>query len=178
MKTSSCRIWQLVVLILVSVIHKEALAAKHAVGGSQGWDESTNFDSWSSSETFKVGDELEFKYTPLHSVVELPNESAFKSCDIGSPLKSLSGGSNTVKLDKPGTRYFACGTSGHCEQGMKVKITTVAADGSSASSASSPATTTTTPSSSQSTSVASHQHQLLSFLSLITTLLVSLVFFI
>lgn len=47
-----------VVLILVAVLHRQALAAKHTVGGSQGWDESTDFDSWASSQTFKVGDEL------------------------------------------------------------------------------------------------------------------------
>ncbi|KAL0344122.1 UNVERIFIED_CONTAM: Uclacyanin 1 [Sesamum angustifolium] len=128
----STRFVPLLVLILTATLSREALAAKHAVGGSQGWDESVDFDSWASAQTFKVGDELEFKYTAgLHSVVELAGESAYKSCDIGSALNSLNGGSNTVKLSKPGPRYFACGTPGHCEQGMKVKITTAAADGSS-----------------------------------------------
>ncbi|KAI3457847.1 hypothetical protein Pfo_014510 [Paulownia fortunei] len=172
----SGRYLPLVVLILVAVLHREALATKHVVGGSQGWDESTDFDSWASAQTFKVGDELEFKYTPgLHSVVELASESAFKTCDIGTSLDSLNGGSNTIKLSKPGTRYFACGTSGHCEQGMKVKITTVAADASST-------TTTTTPPSSpgapHSTSASSHQLQFLSFFALIASLVVSLVLFI
>ena len=92
-----------------------------------------------------------FKYTSgLHSVVELGSESAYKSCDISSSVDSLNGGNNVVKLNKAGTRYFACGTLGHCGQGMKVKITTVAADGSdsstpSSSSSSSPTSTSTAP---------------------------------
>ncbi|KAL0351130.1 UNVERIFIED_CONTAM: Uclacyanin 1 [Sesamum radiatum] len=166
----STRFVPLLVLILAATLSREALAAKHAVGGSQGWDESVDFDSWASAQTFKVGDELEFKYTAgLHSVVELAGESAYKSCDIGSALNSLNGGSNTVKLSKPGPRYFACGTPGHCEQGMKVKITTAAADGSSS---------TTTPPSSKgaapSTSAASAHLQ---FLGLVASLLVSLALF-
>ncbi|CAI9777266.1 unnamed protein product [Fraxinus pennsylvanica] len=128
------------------LIKKEALGKQHVVGGSQGWDESTDFNSWVSSQTFKVGDELVFKYTPgLHSVVELGSESSYKSCDISSALNSLNGGSNTVKLNKPGPRYFACGTPGHCGQGMKLKITTVAGDGT-ASTPSSPSSTTSSTS--------------------------------
>ncbi|KAK4477322.1 hypothetical protein RD792_016539 [Penstemon davidsonii] len=173
-----CRFFHLVVLILLVSIHKEALATKHVVGGSNGWDESTDFDTWSSSQTFKVGDQIEFKYTSgLHSVVELASESAYKSCNIGSPLDSLNGGSNTVKLDKAGTRYFACGTSGHCEQGMKVKITTVGADASSSSttSPSSPAdaSSATTATASESSS----KVQFLSFFTLIGSLVLALVQF-
>lgn len=85
-----------------------------------------------------------FKYTPgLHSVVELAGESAYKSCDTGTALDSKNGGNDVIKLTKAGTRYFACGTAGHCGQGMKVKITTVAAT----------ETTTDTPPSSSTTTV-------------------------
>ncbi|KAK7380844.1 hypothetical protein VNO78_33363 [Psophocarpus tetragonolobus] len=111
--------------LVATLIAKEAFAAQHVVGGSQGWDQSTNFKSWTSGQTFKVGDKLVFKYSPLHSVVELGSESDYKNCDISTPLQSLSTGNDVVKLDKPGTRYFTCGTLGHCSQGMKVKITTM-----------------------------------------------------
>ncbi|EEF50923.1 mavicyanin [Ricinus communis] len=112
-------------LFFVALFVKEGMAAQHVVGGSQGWDESADFSSWTSSKKFKVGDQLAFKYTSgLHSVVELASESAYKNCDLGSPLDSLSTGNDVVKLSKEGTRYFACGTLGHCDQGMKVKITT------------------------------------------------------
>ncbi|XAR51991.1 hypothetical protein NMG60_11006813 [Bertholletia excelsa] len=141
----------LLALIIGSLIAaKKVLAAQHVVGGSQGWEESGDYSSWASGQTFKVGDQLVFKYTPgLHSVVELSDESAYKSCDVSSAANTLSTGNDVVKLSNPGTRYFACGTSGHCGAGMKVKITTVAADSSStpASSSSAPSSTFAAPSS-------------------------------
>lgn len=69
-----------------------------------------------------------FKYSGLHSVVELGSEAAYKSCDLGTPVNSLSSGNDVVKLSKTGTRYFACGTPGHCQSGMKVKVNVVSAD--------------------------------------------------
>ncbi|XP_054805531.1 mavicyanin isoform X1 [Prosopis cineraria] len=133
--------------LIASLFAKEALAAQYEVGGSQGWDESTDFNTWSSGQTFKVGDQLVFKYSSgLHSVVEFGSESDFKNCDISNPVNSMSSGNDVVKLNKAGTRYFACGTAGHCAQGMRVKITTVAGNApstpsSSSSSSSSPAST-------------------------------------
>ncbi|KAL6325060.1 hypothetical protein AAG906_022268 [Vitis piasezkii] len=119
-------------LVVVGLLTNKALATQHVVGGSQGWDESSDYSKWASGQTFEVGDQLVFKYTPgLHSVVELPNESAYKNCDVGSALNSMNSGNNVVKLSKAGTRYFACGTIGHCDQGMKLKVTTVSADASS-----------------------------------------------
>ncbi|XP_059294307.1 mavicyanin [Lycium ferocissimum] len=138
----------LFIFVIVAVmIQKTAMAAQHVVGGSQGWDESTDFKSWSSGQTFKVGDTLAFRYNPgLHSVVELEGESSYKSCDISSSVNSMSAGNDVVKLNKPGTRYFACGTAGHCNQGMKLKITTVTGSAPSNQAASS------TPSSSSAAS--------------------------
>nr|AFK46705.1 unknown [Lotus japonicus] len=131
--------------LVVSLITKEALAEQHVVGGSQGWDQSTDFNSWVSGKTFNVGDQLVFKYSSgLHSVVELGSESDYKNCDIGSAVNTMSSGNDAVKLSKPGTRYFACGTSGHCSQGMKVKITTGKGNAPSSSS-----TTTSAASTSQ-----------------------------
>lgn len=46
------------VLVILCLSHKESSATKHVVGGSQGWDESTDFSTWSSGQTFKVGDQL------------------------------------------------------------------------------------------------------------------------
>ncbi|EXC31334.1 Blue copper protein [Morus notabilis] len=139
------------VLVLVVWMTKQAQSAQHVVGGSQGWDASTDFNSWVSDKTFKVGDHLVFKYSALHSVAELANENAYKNCEISSALDSKSSGNDVVKLNKPGTRYFACGTSGHCQGGMKVKITTVS--GSAPSTPASPSSSSSSsPSSSPTTS--------------------------
>ncbi|QCD96666.1 mavicyanin [Vigna unguiculata] len=124
--------------LIIVLITNEGMAEQHAVGGSQGWDASTDFKSWVSGQTFNVGDQLVFKYSSgLHSVVELGSESEYKNCDVGNAVNSMSSGNDVVKLNKPGTRYFACGTLGHCGQGMKVKITTVSGTSSSSSSSSS-----------------------------------------
>ncbi|KAK2661491.1 hypothetical protein Ddye_000065 [Dipteronia dyeriana] len=121
------------------ILVEQCWAAQHVVGGAQGWDESTDFSSWASAQTFKVGDQLVFKYSSgLHSVVELGSESAYKSCDLGTALDSMNTGKDVVKLDKSGTRYFACGTLGHCDQGMKLKITTVSSSGTTSSTTSTP----------------------------------------
>ncbi|KDO55610.1 hypothetical protein CISIN_1g030729mg [Citrus sinensis] len=144
------------VLIISALTAKEASAAQHTVGGSQGWVESADLNSWASGQTFKVGDQIVFKYTPgLHSVVELPSESAYKSCDLGTAKDSMNSGNDVVKLVKPGTRYFACGTSGHCEQGMKVKITTFSGTAPSTPASSSSPASTSGASSSAFTSFAS-----------------------
>ncbi|XP_038997918.1 blue copper protein 1a-like [Hibiscus syriacus] len=116
-----------VLFFLLPLIAKRASATQHVVGGSQGWDESVDLNTWASGQTFKVGDQLVFKYSSgLHSVVELGSGTAYKNCDLGTSLDTKNTGNDVVKLNKVGTRYFACGTLGHCEQGMKMKITTVA----------------------------------------------------
>ncbi|XWS44020.1 hypothetical protein CRYUN_Cryun15aG0009400 [Craigia yunnanensis] len=128
------------ILFLLALIAKQDSVAQHVVGGSQGWDESVDLNSWASGQTFKVGDQLVFKYSSgLHSVVELGSETAYKNCDLGTALDSKNTGNDVVKLNKVGTRYFACGTLGHCDQGMKMKITTV-----SGNAPSTPASASTT----------------------------------
>ncbi|KAH0984573.1 hypothetical protein GBA52_011750 [Prunus armeniaca] len=132
-----CRNTILLVLVFVGLITKKGFAAQLTVGGSQ-----------------------VFKYSSgLHSVVELPNESAYKSCDLGGALDSKNTGSDVVKLTKAGTRYFACGTLGHCGQGMKVKITTV--DGNAPSS---PASASSSSPSSDASPASTSLHSITSFL--------------
>lgn len=46
------------VLLLGALFCKEVSAAQHVVGGSQGWVESADLNSWASGETFKVGDQV------------------------------------------------------------------------------------------------------------------------
>lgn len=49
----------LVILVFSGLLAvKTTLAAQHVIGGSQGWEQSVDFDSWSSDKSFKVGDQL------------------------------------------------------------------------------------------------------------------------
>ncbi|KMT17055.1 hypothetical protein BVRB_2g041160 [Beta vulgaris subsp. vulgaris] len=148
---------RLLALVLMVCITTQAYATQHVVGGSDGWDESTDYNSWAKGQTFKVGDTLVFKYTPgLHNVAELGSESEYKSCDTSNAANSMSTGNDVVKLDKAGSRYFACGTAGHCSAGMKLKVDVVAGDKQSSGSSSS---STSSPSSSSSTSDVSSTYQ-------------------
>ncbi|OVA17525.1 Plastocyanin-like [Macleaya cordata] len=144
-----------VMMIYIALATTEALAAKHVVT----WDLSSDLSSWAKGRTFKVGDQLVFKYTSgLHSLVELSGEKEYKNCDIGNALDSMNGGNDAIKLTKPGTRYFACGTLGHCDQGMKLQIKTVAANEAGSSDddqESSPSSSTSTSSPTSTTSTTS-----------------------
>ena len=46
------------VLVFVALITKQVESAQYDVGGSQGWEATTNFVTWVSDKTFKVGDQL------------------------------------------------------------------------------------------------------------------------
>ncbi|KAJ6965509.1 hypothetical protein NC652_003400 [Populus alba x Populus x berolinensis] len=138
------------VLVLVALITKEAMAAQHAVGGAKVGEEfnrlqlmgfRSKIQGWRSTRYFSSTRQ---GYTAwLSLAARVPN----KSCDLGTALNSMNTGNDVVKLNKPGTRYFACGTLGHCGHGMKVKITvesgtapsTPESSSSSSSSSSSPA---------------------------------------
>ncbi|CAA0816083.1 Protein of unknown function (DUF604 [Striga hermonthica] len=105
-----------------------AMAANYTVGGPNGgWDQSTDLATWASSITFLEGDNLLFEFTTNHDVTEV-SRSDFDSCNPNNPLQPPStGGSATVALSSAGSRYFICGTPGHCLSGMKLQVDTHAA---------------------------------------------------
>ncbi|KAI3981707.1 hypothetical protein MKX01_020650 [Papaver californicum] len=143
------KVCSVMVLYALALGTAGTLAAKHVVT----WDLSSDMNSWAKGKTFKVGDQLVFKYSSgLHSVVELPSKKEYKNCDTGNALDSKSSGSDEFMLSKAGTRYFACGTMGHCDQGMKVQIKTVAGTDSSSSSDDDQDSSSSTPSSTSSPS--------------------------
>ncbi|GER53249.1 early nodulin 20 [Striga asiatica] len=105
-----------------------AMAANYTVGGPNGgWDQSTDLATWASSITFLEGDNLLFEFTTNHDVTEV-SRTDFDSCNPNSPLRPpFTGGSATVALSSAGSRYFICGTPGHCLGGMKLQVDTHAA---------------------------------------------------
>ncbi|XP_058106896.1 uclacyanin 1 [Magnolia sinica] len=128
-------------LAVLLVMAQLAMGANHTVGGPQGsWDLSTNFQQWASSNSFSVGDNLIFQYAPVHSVLEV-TKADYDSCQFGNPLESHTDGNTVIPLTSPGKRYFICGTEGHCSQGMKVEIDTVAESAPSVSLGSTPPNT-------------------------------------
>ncbi|KAK9284888.1 hypothetical protein L1049_024069 [Liquidambar formosana] len=114
-------------LAVSAMLIELAMAANYTVGGSNaGWDTSTDLKTWASSQSFLVGDNLIFQYSPNHDVVEV-GKSDYDSCQASNPVQSYSSSPTTIPLSSPGKRYFICGTIGHCSQGMKVEVNTLAA---------------------------------------------------
>ncbi|KAF5454668.1 hypothetical protein F2P56_024315 [Juglans regia] len=134
----------LISLTISAILIKLAMAANYTVGGQTGgWDTTTNLQSWASSQSFLVGDNLIFQYAPNHDLVEV-SKTDYDSCQASNPIQSYSGGTTTIPLSSPGKKYFICGTLGHCSQGMKVEIDTLAGS----ASANPPASDTPAPESS------------------------------
>ncbi|XP_015881058.3 uclacyanin 1 [Ziziphus jujuba] len=113
--------------IIVAMLMEFAMAANYTVGAPNGgWDTSTQLQVWASSQSFLVGDNLIFQYDSTnHDVVEV-RKSDYDSCQPNNPIQTYNDGTTSITLSSPGKRYFICGTLGHCGQGMKLEIDTLA----------------------------------------------------
>ncbi|XP_074274199.1 early nodulin-like protein 15 [Silene latifolia] len=114
----------MVAVLMAAVLFSSVSARNITVGGATGWDLSTNFTDWSSSTLVFVDDSLEFIYTRAHDVIEV-TEANFATCDITSPIAAyydINGKTTVINLPKPGPRYFVCGRSNHCTQGLKLYV--------------------------------------------------------
>ncbi|KAL2319876.1 hypothetical protein Fmac_028845 [Flemingia macrophylla] len=122
-------------------------ATEFQVGDTSGWSLGTNYATWVSGKTFRVGDDLVFKYDSTHGVDEV-DETSYSSCSSSNPIKSYTDGNTKISLSSTGKKYFLCPTAGHCTGGMKLEINVVAAASGTPSTPSTPPTTTpsTTPS--------------------------------
>ncbi|CAL9120304.1 unnamed protein product [Musa textilis] len=111
-----------VAIATVAVICTLAMGANYDVGGPAGsWDLATNYTQWVSGKAFRVGDTLTFKYASSHDVLEV-SSAAYSSCTTSNPISTSTGGNTVVTLNSTGSRYFICGTPGHCAGGMKLQI--------------------------------------------------------
>ncbi|XP_004287916.1 PREDICTED: blue copper protein [Fragaria vesca subsp. vesca] len=125
--------------VMMNVLVELAAAATYTVGGPNGgWDASTDLQTWASSQTFLVGDNLNFQYSPSHNVLEV-SKADYDSCQGSNSIQAYSGGSTTIPLSSAGKRYFICGTIGHCSQGMKLEVGTSPATTSAPPPTASPA---------------------------------------
>ncbi|KAK0591156.1 hypothetical protein LWI29_036287 [Acer saccharum] len=130
-----------------------AMAATYTVGGPNGgWDTNTDLQTWATSQSFSVGDNLNFQYTTNHDVLEV-SKADYDACTSSNAVQSYNGGNTVITLSSPGKRYFICGTAGHCSQGMKLEVDTLATSSppSATPSAPAPATPSTPPPSSPKT---------------------------
>ncbi|XP_010506414.1 PREDICTED: uclacyanin-2-like [Camelina sativa] len=132
-----------IALLLVMAIVPAAVAVTHTVGDASQWTSGVDYKAWATGKTFRVGDTLKFTYGLSHSVNEV-NKAGYDSCG-GTPIDTHSGGDTEIDLETVGTKYFICPTSGHCEGGMKLAVTVVAASTGPPATPSPPSSTPETP---------------------------------
>ncbi|EOA28800.1 hypothetical protein CARUB_v10025032mg [Capsella rubella] len=120
-----CKIVAAIRVLLVMAIVPASVAVTHTVGNANGWESGVDYTAWVTGKTFRVGDVLEFKYGPSHSVNEV-NKAGYDSCG-GTPIDTHTDGDTKIDLETVGPKYFICPTAGHCVSGMKLAVTVVAA---------------------------------------------------
>ncbi|KAJ3680566.1 hypothetical protein LUZ60_016844 [Juncus effusus] len=125
-------------LVVVIVAAAPVYGVDYTVGDTQGWTSGVDYTTWAKGKSFNVGDSLVFQYSSFHNVDEV-GQSDYSSCSSSNSLQSYSDQNTKITLSKPGTRYFICGTTGHCSAGMKLAVTV------SSGSTTTPSATPTTP---------------------------------
>ncbi|KAK3124518.1 hypothetical protein QOZ80_7BG0587710 [Eleusine coracana subsp. coracana] len=115
-------------------------ATDYLVGDKAGWTLSYSI-GWPEGKNFQVGDSLVFTYPKgNHTVTEVDGQT-FKECyRQGNTIKEWNSGNDTVRLDKPGRRWFFCSVADHCEMGLKLVVNVGGAEGPSSPSPASPPT--------------------------------------
>ncbi|XP_062114535.1 blue copper protein-like [Humulus lupulus] len=133
----------IVIVAIGSVLFHAVSGANITVGGSSGWDLTSDLQAWTAETPFHVGDSLVFSYAGAHDVLEV-HEEDYESCNISHPIKTHNDGDTVVPLNQQGTRYFVCGRQGHCLMGQKLQVhvlppfTTRVDDGADTDSAKNP----------------------------------------
>ncbi|WVZ74382.1 hypothetical protein U9M48_022567 [Paspalum notatum var. saurae] len=125
-------------LVLFAAAVAPAYATDYVVGDSSGWSSGVDYTTWAKGKTFSVGDNLVFQYSAMHTVAEV-SSADYSACSASNSIQSYTDQNTKIALTAPGTRYFICGTPGHCGNGMKVAVTVSAAAATTPAASSPPA---------------------------------------
>ncbi|PWA83389.1 Cupredoxin [Artemisia annua] len=99
----------LMVFAATAMLVDIAVAVDITVGRPNGgWDLSTDLSSWAASQTFSVGDNLDFQFISTHDVLEVTREN-YDICGLGSPISTTVASPARFPLTAAGSRYFICG---------------------------------------------------------------------
>ncbi|KAJ0246591.1 Uclacyanin-3 [Hirschfeldia incana] len=113
-------------LLLLLAVVPAAFAVTYQVGDIGFWNSGVDYTAWTTGKKFRVGDTLEFQYGPSHSVAVV-SKAGFDACDSTGATQTFSGGDSKIDLTAVGTMHFICPTPGHCQGGMKLAVTVLAA---------------------------------------------------
>lgn len=78
----------------------------------------------------------------MHTVAEV-SSADYSACSTSNSIQSFSDQNTKIALTKAGTRYFVCGTPGHCSGEMKLAVTVAAAAATPPATETPPASPTT-----------------------------------
>ncbi|KAJ1280238.1 hypothetical protein BS78_04G215700 [Paspalum vaginatum] len=126
-------------VLFAAAVAPAAYATDYVVGDSSGWTSGVDYATWAKGKTFGVGDNLVFQYSAMHTVAEV-GSADYSACSASNSIQSYTDQNTKIALTAPGTRYFICGTPGHCSGGMKLAVTVSAAAAPTPAASSPPAT--------------------------------------
>ncbi|KAJ7518692.1 hypothetical protein O6H91_20G003800 [Diphasiastrum complanatum] len=125
--TGGCIASLMMTVLLFSVIQCSS-ATQFVVGDSAGWSLSVNYTAWASKYTFRVGDSLLFNYrSDIHNVLSVTG-SDYTACSSSNPVTTFKDGKSIISLTSAGSKYYICGTPGHCGIGQKLSIMVLAGE--------------------------------------------------
>ncbi|MQL74492.1 hypothetical protein Taro_006855 [Colocasia esculenta] len=111
-------------LLISSAILNQACAETYMVGDGDKWSTGVNYLTWSEKHSFVVGDVLFFSYVKgQHDACEVTEET-YRTCDSSTGvISSYASGQDRVALAEARDYWFVCSTAGHCNGGMKFRLT-------------------------------------------------------
>ncbi|RZC91092.1 hypothetical protein C5167_028926 [Papaver somniferum] len=112
-------------MVLAALCVASSMAEVYKVGDGNGWtaeEHMPDYQEWSASKAFKIGDSIAFEYDPeWHNVVQVSYEN-YKKCNASSPIKTFTSGKDTIPIKAEGHLFCIRGVPEHCEMGQKVDI--------------------------------------------------------
>ncbi|XP_047307753.1 cucumber peeling cupredoxin-like [Impatiens glandulifera] len=116
----------IVALAVVALVVQSATGATYTVRDNLGWGVpgggATDYATWASTITFRVGDILVFNFgTGSHDVASVTKVN-FDLCNTNGPITLQTVGPANVTLNATGEFNFICTFGRHCLNGQKLSI--------------------------------------------------------
>ncbi|KAF7075581.1 hypothetical protein CFC21_080345 [Triticum aestivum] len=106
----------LLVLLLVVCCATTVVQGKEwVVGDNKGW--SFGVSGWESGKDIQSGDVLG------ENSKDQVGEGDYNSCRVSGPSRTYTSGNDHIQLARGGKAFFICSLPGHCQQGMKIAVT-------------------------------------------------------
>ncbi|KAI3443856.1 hypothetical protein Pfo_000521 [Paulownia fortunei] len=115
-------------LIAAATLLIGCTADTHTVGDDLGWTIPPGGDiayrSWAFDEDFQLGDDIIFRWSGTHNVVQVTREG-YDNCNATNNMTLSAIYTNsptTFTLNSTAPHYFICTVDNHCRLGQKVTI--------------------------------------------------------